>query len=62
MGHVGPHVTAAIRGQPSLKTEPIRPFLGSLTNFATGPVLEPVVARYRTTMKRRYFRADAALA
>jgi hypothetical protein len=25
-------------------------------------VLEPVVARYRTTMKRRYFRADAAFA
>jgi Transposase DDE domain group 1 len=25
-------------------------------------VLEPVVARYRTTKKRRYFRADAALA
>jgi hypothetical protein len=25
-------------------------------------VLEPVVARYRDTMKRRYFRADAALA
>src|SRR3954462_15783407 len=25
-------------------------------------VLEPVIARYRTTMKRRYFRADAAFA
>src|SRR3712207_9320942 len=25
-------------------------------------VLEPVVARYRTTMKRRYFRADAGFA
>src|SRR5829696_1942697 len=25
-------------------------------------VLEPVVARYRTTLKRRYFRADAAFA
>jgi hypothetical protein len=25
-------------------------------------VLEPVVARYRDTMKRRYFRADAAFA
>lgn len=25
-------------------------------------VLEPVVARYQTTMKRRYFRADTALA
>jgi hypothetical protein len=25
-------------------------------------VLEPVVARYRITMKRRYFRADAAFA
>jgi hypothetical protein len=25
-------------------------------------VLEPVVARYRTTMKRHYFRADAAFA
>ena len=24
-------------------------------------VLEPVIARYRTTMKRRYFRADAGL-
>jgi Transposase DDE domain group 1 len=31
---------------------------------ATGwrDVLEPVIARYRTTMKRRYFRADAAFA
>src|SRR5919206_1173548 len=37
MGRAGPHVTPAIRGQPSLKAEPIRPFLGSLTNFATGP-------------------------
>jgi hypothetical protein len=25
-------------------------------------VLEPVIARYRTTMKRRYFRADAGFA
>jgi hypothetical protein len=25
------------RGKPSLKTVPIRPFLGLLTNFATGP-------------------------
>jgi hypothetical protein len=25
------------RGEPSLKTVPIRPFLGLLTNFATGP-------------------------
>src|SRR3712207_6360300 len=25
-------------------------------------VLEPVVARYRTTLKRRYFRADAGFA
>jgi hypothetical protein len=26
------------RGKPSLKTVPIRPVLGLLTNFATGPV------------------------
>jgi hypothetical protein len=25
-------------------------------------VLEPVIARYRTTVKRRYFRADAGFA
>ena len=37
MGRVGAHVTLAIRGQPSLKAEPIRPFPGPLTNFATGP-------------------------
>ena len=38
MGRVGPHVTAAIRGQPSLKAEPICPSVGSLPNFATGPL------------------------
>ena len=27
------------RGEPSLKTAPIRPFLSPLTNFATGPIL-----------------------
>ena len=37
VGRAGPHFTTAIRGQPSLKAEPIRPFLASLTNFATGP-------------------------
>ena len=37
MGRTEPHFTTAIRGQPSLKAEPIRPFLGLLTNFATGP-------------------------
>src|ERR687885_508692 len=36
MGRAGPHFTTAIRGQPSLKAEPIRPFLDLLTNFATG--------------------------
>ena len=29
------------RGEPSLKTVPIRPFLGLLTNFATGPLEAP---------------------
>ena len=37
VGRVGPHFTTAIRGPPSLKAEPIRPFLALLTNFATGP-------------------------
>jgi hypothetical protein len=37
MGRAGPHFTTTIRGQPSLKAEPIRPFPGLLTNFATGP-------------------------
>src|SRR3954468_14244237 len=32
------------RGEPSLKTALIRPFLGLLTNFATGPI-EPSRAR-----------------
>jgi hypothetical protein len=32
------------RGKPSLKTVPIRPFLGLLTNFATGPRDEQVQA------------------
>src|SRR3954454_6270493 len=35
MGPARPPFTPAIRGQPSLKAEPIRPFFGSLTNFAT---------------------------
>jgi hypothetical protein len=34
----GPHFIPVTRGQPSLKTALIRPVLGSLTNFATGPV------------------------
>src|ERR671933_949983 len=38
IGWTRPLFTTAIRGQPSLKAEPIRPFLGLLTNFATGPV------------------------
>jgi CRP-like cAMP-binding protein len=37
MGRAGPHVTTAIRGKASLKATLIRPFLSSLTNFATGP-------------------------
>src|SRR5919199_452249 len=37
MGRARPYFTTAMRGQPSLKAEPIRPFPGSLTNFATGP-------------------------
>ena len=37
MGRAGPHVTTAIRGKAGLTTAPICPFLGSVTNFATGP-------------------------
>ena len=40
MDQAEPYLTTAIRGQPSLKTEPIRPFPGSLTNFATGPAAD----------------------
>ena len=42
LGRVGPHFTTVIRGRPSLKAEPIRPFLSSFTNFATGPAKEHV--------------------
>ena len=41
MGRAGPPFTTAIRGQPSVKAEPIRPFLASLTDFATGPPCAP---------------------
>jgi hypothetical protein len=34
------------RGEPSLKTVPIRPFLGLLTNFATGPFCASLCRRY----------------
>ena len=37
MGRAGLPFTTAIQGQPSLKAEPIHPFLTPLTNFATGP-------------------------
>ena len=44
MGRAEPHFTMAIRGPPSLEAEPIRPFLASLTNFATGPRCCPIVS------------------
>ena len=52
MGRAGLPFTTAIQGQPSLKAEPIRPFLASLTNFATGPTrLRPSV---RSKLNLRY--------
>ena len=38
MGRAGLPFTTTIREQPSVTAEPIRPFLASLTNFATGPL------------------------
>jgi hypothetical protein len=38
------------RGEPSLKTVPIRPFLGLLTNFATGPFVKASGLRWISLM------------
>src|SRR4051812_1447361 len=43
------HFTPAIRGRPRSKAEPIRPFFGSLTNFATGPC-NPVASMIRAIL------------
>src|SRR3954451_20097830 len=40
VGRAGPPFMTAIRGEPRLETVLIRPFLGSLANFATGPHIE----------------------
>jgi hypothetical protein len=51
----------AVRVQPAWRCRAVRPAAGNV-HSADGwrAVLEPVVARYRGTIKRLYFRGDAA--
>ena len=70
MGRAGPHFTTAIRGQPNSKAEPIRPFLASLTNFATGPLtammdrgrISPARGMAEPMLARREMRKQKGLA